>query len=180
MGWNEINSALGQVCLLLCTLRRIPNSGVEFDGHALLPCGSASKIGFLNKSQHSHARRPEHCGERRKIFHTSPELTWYNLFHYEENGSYFSMGYYSRRNFNMALEGLVYCIAEVCALVDGRDVALSVPHAINVGGLAVGRDAKSGDGSVTVGGVGMQYDPEEGERWTCCYIIDKGSVEVRH
>ena len=66
----------------------------------------------------------------------------------------------------MALEGLVYCIAEVCALVDGRDVALSVPHAINVGGLAVGRDAKSGDGSVTVGGVGMQYDPEEGERWT--------------
>ena len=80
----------------------------------------------------------------------------------------------------MALEGLVYCIAEVCALIDGRDVALSVPHAINVGGLAVGRDAKSGDGSVTVGGVGMQYDPEEGERWTCCYVIDKGSVEVRH
>lgn len=173
--FHEINSALGQVVFLLYTLQNTPNSGISFRKHILQPCGHASKIGFLKNakvstSQHSkqnHALQQQHThyGERRRIFATHDEVTWYNLHHYEENGSYLSMGYYSRKNFNTALEGLVHCIAEACLAIEKKDMALSVPYCIAVGGLVAGKDKERSDDAV-VGGLPVQYDPDEGERWT--------------
>ena len=168
--FHEINSAIGQVVLLLYTLQNTPNSGISFRKHVLQPCGHASKIGFLKNAKPPTSTRQQqlqhtHYGERRRIFATQDEITWYNLHHYEENGSYLSMGYYSRRNFNFALEGLVYCIAEACLVSERRDMALSVPYNISCDGLNVGKDKEKSDGT-TVGGLPVQYDPEEGERWT--------------
>ncbi|KAL7516850.1 hypothetical protein ACHAWX_001826 [Stephanocyclus meneghinianus] len=188
--WSEINSALGQIVFLLYTLQHTPYSGIEFRKHVLQPCGSASKIGFLKnaKTDTTVSQQPQR-GERRKITalaHYTPqtpppppssEVTWYNLHHYEESGSYLSMGYYSRRNFNAALEGLIYCIAEACLLVEKRDMALSIPYRIRVDGVVVGKDSRempTGDGAAaTVGGLAVAYDPEEGERWTvvCRYLL---------
>lgn len=175
--FHEINSAIGQVVLLLYTLQNTPNSGISFQKHVLQPCGHASKIGFLKNAKPPTSTRQQqlqhtHYGERRRIFATHDEITWYNLHHYEENGSYLSMGYYSRRNFNFALEGLVYCIAEACLVSERRDMALSVPYNISCGGLNAGKDKERSDGT-TIGGLPVQYDPEEGERWTmvCRYLL---------
>lgn len=65
-------------------------------------------------------------------------VTWYNLYHYEENGSLLSMGYYARRNFNMALESLLYCIIEACVCVVEHDVSFTtVLYDMSCNGLAV-------------------------------------------
>jgi len=171
----EINSAIGQVVFLLYTLQNTPNSGISFQKHILQPCGNASKIGFIKNAAKSPVKMQSsnllnlqhaHYGERRRIFATRDEVTWYNLHHYEENGSYLSMGYYSRRNFNTALEGLVYCIAEACLVVEQGDMALCVPYCIDVGGMQVGRDKVRCDSSAAVAGLPVLYDPEDGERWT--------------
>ncbi|KAL7513241.1 hypothetical protein ACHAXN_010335 [Cyclotella atomus] len=172
--FHEINSALGQIVFLLYTLQNTPNSGIKYRKHILQPCGHASKIGFLKNAKlsatqtqqnHSLQQQHTHYGERRRIFATHDEVTWYNLHHYEENGSYLSMGYYARRNFNTALEGLVYCIAEACLVIEKRDMALSVPYCIKVGGLQVGKEKVTSD-VTAVGGLPVHYDPDEGERWT--------------
>ena len=44
--WMELNSALGQVVLLLDTLQKKPNSGIVYTSHVLQPMGSTSKIGY--------------------------------------------------------------------------------------------------------------------------------------
>lgn len=170
--FHEINSALGQVVFLLYTLQHTPNSGITFRRHVLQPCGHASKIGFLKNAKlptqttRQQQLQHTHYGERRRIFATHDDVTWYSLHHYDENGSYLSMGYYARRNFNAALEGLIYCIAEACLVVERRDMALSVPYNINVSGLNVGKEKEKGDGTTTVGRLPVIYDPDEGERWT--------------
>ena len=170
--FHEINSALGQVVFLLYTLQHTPNSGIAFRRHVLQPCGHASKIGFLKNAKlptqttRQQQLQHTHYGERRRIFATHDDVTWYSLHHYDENGSYLSMGYYARRNFNAALDGLIYCIAEACLVVERRDMALAVPYNINVAGLNVGKDKEKGDGTTTVGRLPALYDPEEGERWT--------------
>jgi hypothetical protein len=64
-------------------------------------------------------------------------VTWYNLYHYEENGSLLSMGYYARRNFNMALESLLYCIIEACVCVVEYDVRFTILYDMSCNGLAV-------------------------------------------
>ena len=196
--WNEINSALGQIVFLLYTLQNAPYSGISFQKHILQPCGSASKIGVLKKTTDQQPRN-----ERRRItalaayYNNSTstannaastsnvgDVTWYNLHHYEENGSLLSMGYYARRNFNTALEGLLYCIAEAFLVVEQRDMALAAPYIMKVDGLIVGKDMhgnnQSGmmdsptkDGEVSVGGLPLTYDPAAGEQWTvvCKYLL---------
>lgn len=208
--WTEINSALGQVVFLLYTLQHAPFSGVSFGKHILQPCGSASKIGVLKKSSLSNPASDSlsihhnHRNERRRITalaayynnDTQPtshssipsplpgEVTWYNLHHYEEKGSLLSMGYYARRNFNTALEGLLYCIAEACLMVEKRDMALAAPYTMRVGGLVVGKDVHitednlgacgaNKDRDMTVGGLPLAYDPAAGEQWTlvCKHLL---------
>jgi len=110
------------------------------------------------------------------------EVTWYNLHHYEENGSLLSMGYYARRNFNTALEGLLHCIAEACFVVEKRNMALAAPYVMRVGGLVVGKDVHgisegidggAKEGEASVGGLPLAYDPMSGEQWTmvCKYFL---------
>jgi len=215
--WSEINSALGQIVLLLYTLQNTPFSGISFRKHVLQPCGSFSKIGLLKRNSTqaiSSPQRPK--AERRRITalsaylntdnndtpttptraddkittHSKPistpqaaplpqDVTWYNLYHYEENGSVLSLGYYARRNFNTALEALLLCIAETCLVVEKRDMALAAPYTMRVDGLVVGKDAylegnnSKSDGEATVGGLPFAYDPAAGERWTlaCKYLL---------
>jgi len=203
--WTEINSALGQVVFLLYTLQHTPYSGVSFRRHILQPCGSASKIGVLKKSSlpNSASKSPlthNHRNERRRITALAAyynngiqpttessvptplpgEVTWYNLHHYEEKGSLLSMGYYARRNFNTALEGLLYCIAEACSVAEKRDMALAAPYTMRVGGLVVGKDVHGYEGisvakdeGASVGGLPLAYDPAAGEEWTlvCKYLL---------
>lgn len=64
-------------------------------------------------------------------------VTWYNLYHYEENGSLLSMGYYARRNFNVALESLLYCIIEACSCAMEADVTFTIPYDMSCNGLSV-------------------------------------------
>lgn len=205
--WTEINSALGQIVFLLHTIQLIPFSNITFRKHILQPCGSASKIGFYKKHASATAPTAEHPHGRRRITalasYCTPQqasinknthsettnlstllprdVTWYNLQHYEENGSLLSMGYYARRNFNTALEGLLYCIAEAFLVIEKRDMALAAPYVICAGGLVVGVGANnklnvggsSSGGEATVGGLPLAYDPAEGERWTmvCRYLL---------
>eukprot|EP00986_Skeletonema_menzelii_P006483 scaffold2470_cov154-Skeletonema_menzelii.AAC.5 len=212
--WSEINSALGQIVLLLHTLQNTPFSGISFRKYVLQPCGSFSKIGLLKRNATQSASSPQRPkNERRRItalaayldtdnnpsttktedttqIHTKPiitpkaaslphEVTWYNLHHYEENGSVLSLGYYARRNFNTALEALLFCIAETCLVVEKRDMALAAPYTMRVDGLVVGKDAhlesnnSKSEGEGTVGGLPFSYDPGDGERWTlaCKYLL---------
>jgi hypothetical protein len=212
--WSEINSALGQIVLLLYTLQNSPFSGISFRKYVLQPCGSSSKIGLLKRNANQTTLSPQRPkNERRRItaltayletdhnpgatktdnkipIHSKPisghkaatlphEVTWYNLHHYEENGSMLSLGYYARRNFNTALEALLFCIAETCLVVQNRDMALAAPYTMRVDGLVVGKDAylegnnSKSDGEATVGGLPFSYDPGEGERWTlaCKYLL---------
>lgn len=114
------------------------------------------------------------------------DVTWYNLHHYEENGSMLSMGYYARRNFNTAIEGLLYCIAEACYVVEKHDMSLAAPYIMRVDGLVVGKDVHGNvhggnsnlpvtikDGEVSVGGLTLLYDPTNGDQWTmaCKYLL---------
>ena len=74
-------------------------------------------------------------------------VTWYNLYHYEENGSLLSMGYYARRNFNMALESLLYCIIEACACIVEYDVGFTtVLYDMSCNGLAVTGSSSNNNG----------------------------------
>jgi hypothetical protein len=106
-------------------------------------------------------------------------VTWYNLHHYEENGSLLSIGYYARRNFNTALERLLYCLAEACLVVEKQDMALAAPHIMRIDGLVVGKDGHGNKGIhgnnalATLGGLPLAYDPAAGEQWTmvCKYLI---------
>ncbi|KAL7437917.1 hypothetical protein ACHAXH_006049 [Discostella pseudostelligera] len=217
--WNEINSALGQVLLLLYTLQHLPHSGISFQRHVLLPCGSASKIGIVKKQSTTTSLTPSSSGkqsnERRTITalaaykddvqtdtlnsisdpsskrttqlsrpspHSHPpgNVTWYNLYHYEENGSLLSIGYYARRNFNIALEGLLHCIAEAFLVVEKRDMALAAPYTMIIDGIIVGKDVHDKEEftsvnncEASVGGLPIAYDPAKGEEWTmvCKYLL---------
>ncbi|KAL9179311.1 hypothetical protein ACHAXT_008601 [Thalassiosira profunda] len=207
--WNEINSALGQIVFLLHTLQNAPHSGISFQKHAFQLSGSASKIGVLKKNTTTSPQRPRNERRRITALAaymntdtsdatTTPspalqptppasqsaplpgEVTWYNLHHYEENGSVLSMGYYARRNFNAALEGLLYCIAEASLVVEKRDMALAAPYIMRVDGIVVGKDvyghegiALTKDGEATVGELPLAYDPAAGEQWTmvCKYLL---------
>lgn len=191
--WTEINSALGQIVFMLSTVQNLSSSGISFGKHVLQPTGSSSKIGIVKNMQNQQANGG-HRTERRRItalsayYNSSPgqrsaplpgEVTWYNLHHYEESGSILSMGYYARRNFNVALDALLYCVAEACLVMQDRDMALAAPYVMRVGGLVVGKDAKvargRGDvsGDATLGGLPFSYDPAHGERWTlvCKHLL---------
>jgi hypothetical protein len=74
-------------------------------------------------------------------------VTWYNLYHYEENGSLLSMGYYARRNFNVALESLLYCIIEACSCAMEVDVQFTIPYDMSCNGLSITGCAGGGSSS---------------------------------
>lgn len=117
--WTEINSALGQVALLLCSLEKRPHSGIKFR-HEIVHLGSTSKIGV-----------------RRGGDNSPPTL--YNLF--SDDGFQF----FGRRNFNIALECLLDCVEDAASVIQERDRTIALPYAIGkslrgestVGGLPI-------------------------------------------
>ena len=124
--WAEINSALGLVALLLSTLMQKPHSGFRFKNE-IVAMGSTSKIGL---------RRGD-------------TVTYYDLFT-DDNFHFFG-----KRNFNIALTGLVRCLAEAEETVQDRDRTFALPYPIDA----------SPRGEMTVGGLPIAYGPG-GEQWT--------------
>lgn len=124
--WAEVNSALGLVALLLSTLQHKQHSGFHFKNE-IVAMGSSSKIGV---------RRGD-------------SITYYDLFT-DDNFHFFG-----KRNFNIALTGLVRCVAEAEETVQERDRTIALPHAIDA----------SSHGEMTIGGLPIAYGPD-GEQWT--------------
>lgn len=124
--WAEVNSAFGLVALLLSTLQHKPNSGFHFKNE-IVAMGSTSKIGV---------RRGD-------------SITYYDLFT-DDNFHFFG-----KRNFNIALTGLVRCVAEAEETVQERDRTIALPHSIEA----------SARGEMTIGGLPIAYGPD-GEQWT--------------
>jgi hypothetical protein len=116
--WTEINSALGQVALLLATLEKKPHCGVKFR-HEIVPLGSTSRIGI---------RRGD-----------TVATTLYNL--YSDD----SFQFFGKRNFNLALQYLLECVGDAAESIQKRDRTIAMPHAIEksprgdftIGGLSV-------------------------------------------
>jgi beclin 1 len=125
--WAEINSALGQVSLLLSTLEKKPHSGVKFR-HEIVPLGSTSRIGI---------RRGDTV------------TTLYNL--YSDD----SFQFFGKRNFNLALQYLLECVADAAESIQQRDRTVAMPHAIE----------KSPRGELTIGGLPVSYGVD-GVEWT--------------
>ena len=125
--WAEINSALGQVALLLSTLEKKPHSGVKFR-HEIVPLGSTSRIGI---------RRGDTV------------TTLYNL--YSDD----SFQFFGKRNFNLALQYLLECVADAAESIQQRDRTVAMPHAIE----------KSPRGELTIGGLPVAYGVD-GVEWT--------------
>jgi len=124
--WSEVNSALGLVALLLSTLQHKPNSGFHFKNE-IVAMGSTSKIGV---------RRGD-------------SLTYYDL--YTDDNFHF----FGKRNFNIALTGLVRCVAEAEETAQERDRTIALPHSIDA----------SVRGEMTISGLPIAYGPD-GEQWT--------------
>jgi hypothetical protein len=116
ISWTEINAALGLVALLLCCLAEKPHCGISFL-HDIYPMGSTSKIGL---------RRGE-------------TVTVYNLCSDD------SFSIFGKRNFNIALQTLIQCVADAAQAIQRRDRTIALPHMIDftqagdmrIGGLAV-------------------------------------------
>jgi beclin 1 len=124
--WVEINSALGLVALLLSSLERKPHSGIHFQNE-IIPLGSTSRIGVRN----------------------GQSVAYYNLF--SDDG--FQL--FGKRNFNIALNGLLRCVADAARAVQERDRTIALPHPVEI--------PNRGDG--TIGGLSISYGPD-GDRWT--------------
>mmetsp|Transcript_22098 Transcript_22098/g.34001 ORF Transcript_22098/g.34001 Transcript_22098/m.34001 type:complete len:337 (-) Transcript_22098:2139-3149(-) len=124
--WVEINSALGIIALLLKTLEQKPHSCIQLK-HEIIPMGSCSKIGL---------RR----GDPSSV---------YNL-HSDD-----SFQFFGKRNFNIALNTLLACLADAFAGVRKRDRTIALPHAIEI----------PSRGEATIGGLSIAFG-NDGERWT--------------
>ena len=131
--WMELNSALGQVVLLLDTLQKKPNSGIVYTSHVLQPMGSTSKIGYKKGAA----------------------VSWYQLCSDD------SFSLFGKRNFNVALQGLLQCVKEAFQSIQKRDRTIAIPHAIQLHGA-----------EWTIGGLSFTFG-NDGIEWTraCKYLL---------
>ena len=108
--WSEISAALGQCALALCVIQtRVRFSFEKYQLHSM---GNFTKV----------SKRDD------------PPNTYYNLF---SDGSFGIFG--PRRNFNVALTGLLSCMEELGGFIAGQDPTLALPYSI------VPHDGKVGD-----------------------------------
>lgn len=126
--WAEINAALGQLTLLLTLIQQRANLRYR---HDLLPCGSTSKIGI---------RRGEN----------TTATTIYNL--YSDD----SFQLFGRRNFNVALQGLVQCVADAGDYMQTIDPTIAFPHSISY----------DNRGDVLIANIRVAYDNNNTVEWT--------------
>lgn len=140
--WIEINSALGQVALLLHVLEQKPHSGISY-GHEIQPMGSTSKIGM---------RRGE-----------TTAVTYYNLC--SDDG--FSL--FGKRNFHIALETLLECISTAAHAIQERDRTIAIPHAIQPPRTQQHQNQHRANNNTsaewTIGGLSIHYGLD-GVEWT--------------
>lgn len=98
--WTEINSALGQLALLLKLIEEQP--GIAYR-HEIVPMGSTSRIGLrLNGKAPS----------------------YYNLYY----ADWSLLG--AKNNLNTALQGLSACVFDAMRIIRQRDPTLVWPHAL--------------------------------------------------
>eukprot|EP00978_Attheya_sp_CCMP212_P013609 scaffold34157_cov52-Attheya_sp.AAC.6 len=133
--WPEINAALGMAALLLCVLRDKPESGIRFQTHDIVPLGSCSKIALMPTK-----------------LQPQQQTVYYNLFSDD------SFQFFGKRNFNLALNGLLKCLKDAMECILQRDRTIAIPHDISTtGNLA----------ELTIGGLPISYSTDGGgERWT--------------
>lgn len=140
--WTEINSALGQVVLLLKILEQTPYSGIAFPHHVLVPQGSTSKIGLRQPN----AITGNHTGE-------IPIVALYHL--YSDD----SFQLFGKRNFNLALRALTECLATAATCIQTRDRTIVLPFAMQV-------EHDNPSAPCTIGGLPVQYPQQDGIPWT--------------
>lgn len=112
--WLEVNAALGHACLLLKVLQESAmdrGGGMDFT-HELHPMGATSKIGI------------RFGATPKAALQSTPVI--YNLY-FEENAG-FSFFKNHVKNFNLALQAFVQCIAEAAA--QQHDKTIAIPHPI--------------------------------------------------
>jgi len=160
--WAEINSALGQVALLLLILERKPHSGIRYR-HQIIYQGSTSKIGIrrngglmgIAAGQNGHHHRGGNDDYGCDAIDMST-LSVYNL--YSDD----SFQFFGRRNFNTALECLAECVSDAAKAVQKRDRTIELPHEIERTAPAHSRAG----GNITVGGLPVTYGQDGGPEWT--------------
>ena len=139
--WNEVNAALGHMCLLLKVLQETSNTSGNRNivnnnysnntepsspstlltfTHELYPMGSTSKIGirFFN---------PKTVKTQKAVQAVQPAI--YNLY-YEESTGLTSLFRNDVKNFNFALQAFCQCVAEMAAYMYQTDKTISMPHDI--------------------------------------------------
>jgi hypothetical protein len=141
--WTEINSALGQIALLLSTLEKTPHAGISFPHHVIIPQGSTSKIGL---------RQPNaitgHSSQREV-----PVVAMYHL--YSDD----SFQLFGKRNFNLALRALTECLARAAQAIEQRDRTMVMPFAMQV-------EHDNPSAPCTINGLPVQYSGTDGITWT--------------
>lgn len=143
--WNEINSALGLVALLLSSLETRPQSNIRFQ-HEIVPMGNTSKIGIRP------ARRAEASSTATGATAAAAAASaLYPL--YSDDRFHF----FGKRNFNLALHALLQCLAEAAEEIHKRDRTMSLPHDVT--------PSKTKGGEWTIGGLSVSYGVD-GEQWT--------------
>jgi Apg6 BARA domain len=143
--WTEINSALGQIVLLLRVLEQTPHANIKFPNHALVPQGSTSKIGI--RQPHTAltgsllSRRHGNSSDGVVV---PPVVALYHL--YSDD----SFQLFGKRNFNLALRALTECLASAGAAIQARDKTIVMPFVIHV-------THDNPTAPCTIGGLPVQY-----------------------
>lgn len=127
--WTEINAAFGMIALLLVIIQEKSKGKVKFHTHKITPMGSFSKVAVL--------------------YNNGKSSTVYNL--YSDDG--FQL--FGKRGFNIALNGLLRCLADATIVAAHHDKTVAPPHSIK----EVSR------GEYSIGGLLISYGTD-GERWT--------------
>lgn len=142
--WTEINSALGQIALLLSILEQTPHAGIHFPHHAIFPQGSTSKIGLRQPNAITgHSRRTKE----------NPIVATYHL--YSDD----SFQLFGKRNFNLALRALTECLSIAAKAIAQRDRTIVMPFEMQV-------EHDNPSAPCTVGGLPVQYTADHGTQWT--------------
>lgn len=133
--WSEINAALGHVVLLLselqhrlnrCNTSSVAGATTTAVATATNPASSSPDPHSTNASllRYRHDLLP--LGSTSKIgIRKSPGMapTWYNLWYSDETFQFFG-----RRNFNVALTGLMECVWDAVHIVQQHDRTVALPH----------------------------------------------------
>jgi len=181
--WSEINSALGQLALLLSVLEREPHCGIRYR-HRIVHQGSTSKIGIRRTggglllgavAPHAAATSPSFDLDDEDL----SSLSLYNL--YSDD----SFQFFGRRNFNIALECLAECVIDAATAIQKRDRTITLPHEIleknalpsSSNNTKTGTTATASN-EVTIGGIPVTYGADGGTEWTTAmkYLL----TDVKH